>query len=333
MTARWQQWMPFHIDKFRGSPDVQAMHPAARWGYLSLLASMWQSEDCTIIDDPLDLATESGLGDDLWAVYSPRIMRKFDMVDGVRLRNSVLYCEWIEVKHKFEEGQMSPEELAELSRKRRDAGILGNQKRWGIRKDATDLSQTEIFCDAEDRKVIAIDRLTETSTETKTSTKAKSSRSKKSHSGLYEPLKELIFRYYRSKNGIDPEWDGREGKALAMLLSANPTAPIEHWTKCLTNRFHSDVTHGDRPGMWISKLSSFTVRLNTFGKPLNGGRTNGRVESNQDAFRAAANQVIDEDGYDSENYGKAGGDYFPSGGAGQSGIPQTYGAKIIDGKS
>jgi hypothetical protein len=101
MAEKWQQWMPFHIDRFRGSPDVQAMAPAARIGFLYLLASAWQTDDCSISADPLDLATMSGLGDDAWATYGPRILRKFVFVDG-RLRNEVLFEEWSEAKRIFD---------------------------------------------------------------------------------------------------------------------------------------------------------------------------------------------------------------------------------------
>lgn len=107
MSERWQQWMPFHIDKFRGSPEVQAMHPTARAGYLYLLASAWQSPDCTISSDPLDLSAESGLGEELWDKYRPRILRKFEDIAGGKLRNYVLYAEWSEAKRIFEARQAS----------------------------------------------------------------------------------------------------------------------------------------------------------------------------------------------------------------------------------
>lgn len=73
------------------------MHPAARIGFLYLLASAWQTDDCTISADPIDLATESGLGDELWAVHGGRILRKFKFVDG-RYRNDVVLEEWSEAK-------------------------------------------------------------------------------------------------------------------------------------------------------------------------------------------------------------------------------------------
>jgi hypothetical protein len=106
MAEKWQQWMPFHIDRFRGSPDVQAMAPAARIGFLYLLACAWQTDDCSISADPLDLATMSGLGDEAWATYGPRILRKFVLIDG-RLRNEVLFEEWSEAKRVFDARSMA----------------------------------------------------------------------------------------------------------------------------------------------------------------------------------------------------------------------------------
>lgn len=101
MSERWQQWMPFHIDRWRGSPSVQAMHPAAQMGYLNLLCSSWQSSDCSLSSDPVDLATESRLGDELWALYGPRILRKF-VLQADRWQNSVLFEAWEEARRIYE---------------------------------------------------------------------------------------------------------------------------------------------------------------------------------------------------------------------------------------
>jgi hypothetical protein len=103
MPAKWQQWMPFQIDRFKASPSVRAMHPAARIGYLYLLACQWQSSDCSIPSDPLTLAEMSELGDELWAAHGPRILRKFEPVNGDgTLRNAVCYGEWLEAKRIFD---------------------------------------------------------------------------------------------------------------------------------------------------------------------------------------------------------------------------------------
>jgi hypothetical protein len=127
MASKWQQWMPLKIDAFRASPAVQAMHPAARAGYIYLLLSAWQTDDCTVSADPLDLAETSGLGDELWALYGARIIRKFDEVEGGKLRNAVLFVEWQEAREIFEKNHLTPEELHE---KRSSAGRKGNEVRW-----------------------------------------------------------------------------------------------------------------------------------------------------------------------------------------------------------
>lgn len=154
MAEHWQQWMPFHIDRWRGSPDVRAMHPAGRMGYLELLCSCWQSPNCTITDDAIDLATNSGLGDELWDVYSARILRKFVSDGQGNLRNEVLFIEWEKARSKFERNREV----------RSEAGKIGNAKRWGRKCDDED-SQSG-------RKVVAsesqnIATLTLTGTDTK----------------------------------------------------------------------------------------------------------------------------------------------------------------------
>ena len=103
MVAKWQQWMPFRIDAFKSSPAVQAMCSSARSGYLYLLACAWQTEDCTIPNDPILLAEMSGMGDELWVLHGPRILRKFHPIEGTeKLRNDVCYQEWLEAKRVFD---------------------------------------------------------------------------------------------------------------------------------------------------------------------------------------------------------------------------------------
>jgi hypothetical protein len=107
MAQKWQQWMPFHINRFKASSAVQAMHPAARSGYWYLLSAAWESEDCALSPDPFDLAEKSGLGDELWAIYSIRILRNFITMPDGRLRNQVSFEEWCEAKRIFEARQES----------------------------------------------------------------------------------------------------------------------------------------------------------------------------------------------------------------------------------
>ena|ERR1700678_4065032 len=77
VPQKWQRWIPFEIDAFFGSPAVQAMHPAAQMGYWRLICAQWQTDDCALSGDPLDLAEKSGLGDEMWGVYASRILRQF----------------------------------------------------------------------------------------------------------------------------------------------------------------------------------------------------------------------------------------------------------------
>lgn len=113
--------MPFHIDKFKSSPGVRAMHPAARSGYLYLIAYAWQTEDCSIPSDPIELAEISELGDELWETYGTRILRKFYTVEATgRLQNEVCFKEWREAKEKFEAN----------SRAKAQAGRRGADARW-----------------------------------------------------------------------------------------------------------------------------------------------------------------------------------------------------------
>lgn len=132
MAERWQQWMPFHIDRFRGSPDVQAMHPVARIGYLYLLASAWQTDDCTVPNDPLALASLSGLGDDLWVAYAPRILRKFEDTGAGRLSNSVLKEEWLDAKRVFEARSNAAKRTTNL-RTPKESDTVTEGKRHGHR--------------------------------------------------------------------------------------------------------------------------------------------------------------------------------------------------------
>lgn len=282
MAERWQQWMPFHIDKFRGSPEVQAMHPAGRMGYLYLLASAWQTDDCTISADPMDLATESGLGDEFWALYGPRILRKFDAVDGGRLRNTVVFEEWSETKRVWEEKQMTPEERSELAIKRRAAGIAGNEKRWSMHRKmkqvATTESQNIATCDEPDGKVIANDRLTGTGTGTTTKPqKQKHSRPPKADRVVdprHAEFREAFRAYFLYKNtGVEQEpWDAQEAAQLSRFLAKNPNFTTEQWKRLLKNRAGSRVAHGENLSSWVGRALTWATAPNQ----SNGGFTDAK---------------------------------------------------------
>jgi uncharacterized protein YdaU (DUF1376 family) len=105
MAARWQQWMPFHIDRWKGSPHVQAMRPTARAGYLYLLTAAWQTEDCSLPSEDEELVVLAGLTDEEWAEHGAKIRRRFSVGPDRRMFNPVLRREWADAKRVFESRQ------------------------------------------------------------------------------------------------------------------------------------------------------------------------------------------------------------------------------------
>jgi hypothetical protein len=105
--------------------------------------------------------------------------------------------------------------------------------------------------------------------------------------------KEAIFAYYREKNGgVDPDWSGREGRALGMFLNANPKLTEEGIRRLLKHRADSEVNHSERAGIWVGNLKSFLRGpLNQYGKPLTSSNGNGaRYAGKQDHLIAILNE-------------------------------------------
>lgn len=264
LAEKWQKWMPFHIDRFRGSQEVQAMNPAGRMGYLYLLASAWQTDDCTISSDPVDLATESGLGDELWAIHGPRILRNFVRV-GDRLRNLVIYEEWLEAKRVFD--------------KRRSGAVRTNSSRsaHAVR------TQSERRAD------------TYTYTGTYTEKKQKTSRVKRESDPRHVDFKAAIMAYAVFK-GVTLAWDGSEAKALALLLASAPDLDLTAFRACLNNRARSPATpHGERPRLWLPHILRYQQGpLNEFGKVgESNGFAKGKTARSIDAA-AEASAIIEQ---------------------------------------
>lgn len=260
MAERWQQWMPFHIDRFRGSPEVQAMHPAARWGYMSLLASQWQTEDCTLSPDALDLASASGLGDDLWAQYGPRILRKFPPLDiGGRLRNDVCHVEWKEAKRIFDARSAAAKRTTEI-RSPRQKSTVTVQESDGHRAPTDTVTP---------RPADTITG-TLTSTEKQKQKPSRVKRERKPANPKYTVFKGLIFDAWKEwENPLEPPWDGAEGKQLGMMLGANPKLGPEGFRRLLQYRARSHgVNLAERPSRWLRSLTDYAKGpLNKFRQP------------------------------------------------------------------
>jgi hypothetical protein len=274
MPAKWQQWMPFRIDAFKGSPAVQAMHPCARIGYLYLLACAWQTDDCTLSCDPLELAEQSGLGDELWAVHGPRILRKFGWTDDrERLRNDVLFDEWKEAKRIFDA--------------RRQAADRTNSTRSPHGHRDGEVSAPSRSADTRTGTG------TETGTEGQKPSRAKAARGKKTEAAKsrHAEFKAAILRYWESKNpGVEMPWGPAEGRNLEMWLRETPNTTLEQFVGYLRNRFKSAVTHTERPSRWIGNVTNFAGGpIDKYGKPL---QENSHVGSEKNQ-QSPAKQRID----------------------------------------
>ena len=293
MPARWQQWMPFRIDAFKGSPAVQAMHPCARIGYLYLLACCWQTEDCSISTDTIELAEKSGLGDELWTVHGPRILRKFEAADGNgRLRNPVLFAEWMEAKRVFDARRQAAERTTEIRSPRHKATVTVEELNG--HRTVTDGGPS---------------RSADTHTRTGTGTvvqeqkpsRAKSARGAKTEAAKsrHAEFKSAISRYWESKNpGIEMPWGPAEGKNLEMWLREAPTTTLDQFKGFLRNRYKSEVNHTERPSRWIGSVTGYANGpLDRFGKPLNGGKSNGAIASNLEILNQSLNGRADQGGF------------------------------------
>lgn len=309
MAAKWQQWMPFHIDRFKASSAVRAMHPTARAGYLYLLTCQWQSDDCSISSDPLNLAEMSELEDELWAQHGPRILRNFEVMANGRLRNGVCHREWTEAKRIFEANYCSPEHLHQV---RSAAGRKGNDLRWGhIAKD----SKCDVSPSQTSRKTSPTGTYTETSTSTSTGTKTeeqkqvqvqKQKRSAKAKP-VAEPTEHTLFRqdfdrFFQHKNQAPAPWDAKEATVLSRWMKANPTISRAQWQTILNNRARSPCAYAAPLSKWIgSALAFLNGTADDWGKPTEGGhhgppalnraaqRTNGNIA----AAIAAAEAITD----------------------------------------
>ena len=290
MASKWQQWMPFHIDRFRGSPSVQAMHPAARMGYLYLLATAWQTEDCTIPTDPLELAEKSGMGDEFWALHGPRILRNFIPVELSRLRNEVCFREWSEAKRVFEA--------------RRDAAMNTTKTRNPRRKTTVTVDKSNGDRHGE---LSGATRPADTITGTVTSTEEQKQNPSRGKPRAKDPncktalrkkkhgeFKDAIKAYWIHTNGdLEMPWAEAEGMQLDLWLKASPNATLQDFRRMLYNRSLSQVNQTERPSKWIRNVTDFWKPVDRFNKPPERANSNGKGHSNL----AALNESLAEDGY------------------------------------
>lgn len=255
MPAKWQRWMPFEIDAFKGSPAVQAMPPAARLGYWYLLSDAWQTDDCTIPSDPIDLADRSGLGDELWAIHGPRILRKFSPIENTgRLRNEAEFERWSDAKRIYDARQNA----ADRTNKQRSPSRSPSADRADPARSLDTRTETETYTN------------TETSTKTKKPS-VKGRLSRRDPDSRHIPFRVVLEAYWKSKNSSEMPWDGSEAKALSKILAAAPALTESLFKQLLFNRYKSDVNHSERPRLWLEYVTNYeSGPIDRFNKPPQG---------------------------------------------------------------
>lgn len=329
MAERWQQWMPFYIDRFRGSPDVQAMHPCARIGYLYLLSSAWQTEDCTIPTDPIDLATLSGLGDELWEQYSARIMRKFDRVDGTnRMRNSAEYTEWLDAKRVFEARQAA-------ARKTTQTRSPSYKSTVTVTDLFGDCTVTDTVTDGAPLRSADTQTITGTYTETDINTNTPSSPPALVVQVRPEEFANLWNRHRGTLPKVQDFTDERRKKVLTRMKSG---LTIERFQEAVENCRVKPFLRGDNDSGWTATFdwlikNSTNVQKaieNPYGLNAGGKKPNGKIETTLNSTAVAlANLRVNGTG---EHPAQAIGDLMLPSGAGVSGISNLHVFPVIEGK-
>jgi hypothetical protein len=241
--------------------------------------AQWESPEGSLPMDDRNLARLSGLFT-RWSEFKDEILENFTRVRN-RYVNHVQRAEWSRARNISEfRGHKSP-----------PSGILR----------PSEASQNSTH------RTHARGR-TETETSTKTEeqeqkqkpSRAVRTRGETKHSSdpRHVACKAEIFAYFQAKNSADPDWNGREGKALGMLLGANPKLTAEGVHRLLEQRARSDVNHAERPGTWIESLGSYRAGpLDRFGKPLmrntNGG--NGHYETRNERITRETIEKLDRE--------------------------------------
>jgi hypothetical protein len=303
MPAKWQRWMPFEIDAFRGSPSVQAMHPAARSGYLYLLADSWQTDDCAISNDPIELADRSGLGDELWAIHGPRILRKFEPIEGTdKLRNAALYARWQEAKAVFDAGQ---KERDEISQKRSEAGKAGASKRWQKpplpQPPIANESQNHDPAISGDDKPIANDGYTETGTGTETKELELTLLSPSAPPPLKTKPEEFANTWNMRRGSlprVDKFTDGRRKKVQTRMAEG---LTLDRFIEAIENCRTKPFLLGDNDSGWTATFDWLVENAvnvekainNPYGLNRTGGKPNGKPTSSSDTnLKAVADAAL-----------------------------------------
>ena len=107
----------------------------------------------------------------------------------------------------------------------------------------------------------------------------------------HTPFRAATQEYWDSENpDIGMPWDGSEGKALSLLLKANPHLDLEAFKVLLRNRHQSEVSHAERPRKWLDRVTDYACGpLDRYGKPkeASNGTTVNRAQQRTNGNLAA----------------------------------------------
>lgn len=90
----------------------------------------------------------------------------------------------------------------------------------------------------------------------------------------HTPFRELLAGYWKFKNPKSPEmpWGAADAGQLGKLLAESPNMTAVEFREFLHNRARSDVAHGERVSKWLGNITKFSVPLDPYGKPKDGGK-------------------------------------------------------------
>lgn len=129
--------------------------------------------------------------------------------------------------------------------------------------------------------------------------KQKPSRGKREVDPRHGEFRELLDRYWQTRNKGEMPWDGSEAGALGKLLAASPNMTAGEFRQLLVNRWKSEVNHGERPRVWIGNVTNYSAGpVDRFGKPMgakNGNRAYTSKSDQAEANLRAALESLRED--------------------------------------
>jgi uncharacterized protein YdaU (DUF1376 family) len=100
LPAKWQTWMPFHINEWKSDVDILALSAAAYRAHSYLLMTAWRQEDGMLPDDNTFLANHSQMFG-RWLGVRDEVLELFKR-DGDRLYSPRTIASWRRNKAVFE---------------------------------------------------------------------------------------------------------------------------------------------------------------------------------------------------------------------------------------